>query len=133
MTPSEKSETKRTDDQGVLAVSVESVTQASDKTLRAVFGIVRDVRGEISQRALGIVDWVDGVQQGTIRLARSVVQRTDEVASAWIEANERLALGVVHALGSTAEGATLFASRTAASLTSTRRQRDGVSPIEQHA
>jgi hypothetical protein len=128
-----QSETKRTDDHGVLAVSIDSVAQATEKTLRAGFGIVRDVRGEVSQRALGIIEWIEGVQQGVIRLARSVVQRTDEVGTAWIDANEQLALGVVRALRTTGEGATLFASRTAASLTSTRRERDGVSLTEQHA
>ncbi len=119
---SEKTETKRTDDQGVLAVGVDSVAQATEKTVRAWFGVVRDVRGEISQRVLGVVDWVDGVEQGSIRLARSIVQRTDEVATAWIEANEQLALGVVRALRTTSESATHFASHTAASLTSTRRR-----------
>jgi hypothetical protein len=123
MNMDQKKETKRLlDDQGVLAVSVESATQAAEKTLLACFGIVRDVRGEVSQRALGVVDWVEATQQGLTRLARSVVQRTDEVATAWIDANEQLALGVVRALRSTGHGATFFASRTAASLTSTRQE-----------
>jgi hypothetical protein len=118
----QKKETKRAlDDQGVLAVSVESMAQAAEKTLLAGFGIVRDVRGEVSQRVLGVVDWVEATQQGLTRLARSVVQRTDEVATAWIDANEQAALGVVRALRSTGHGATYFASRTAASLTSTRQ------------
>jgi hypothetical protein len=119
-------DTRRTDDQGVLAVGVDSIAHATEKTLRAYFGIIRDVRGEMSQRVLGVVDWVEGVQQGVIRVARAVVQRTDEVATAWIDANEHVALGVVHALRSTSESATLFASNTAASLTSTRRTREVV-------
>ena len=117
----EKTEAKRTDDQGVLAVGIDSVAQATEKTINAWFGIVRDVRGEISQRILGVVDWMEGIEQGGIRLARSVVQRTDAVATAWIDANEQLALGVVSALRTTSESATVLASRTAASLTSTRR------------
>ena len=120
-----KSDTRRSDDQGLLAVGVESLAHATEKTLRACFGIVRDVRGETSQRVLGVVDWVAGVQQGAIRLARSVVQRTDEVTTAWIDANEQFALGIVGALRTTGEGATHFASRAAASLTSARRRRDG--------
>src|SRR5262245_24158185 len=119
----QKKETRRTlDDQGVLAVSIESASQAAEKTLLACFGIVRDVRGELSQRALGLVDWIEGTQQGMTRLARSVVQRTDEVANAWIDANEQFALGIVRALRSTGHGASFFASRTAASLTSTRQE-----------
>jgi hypothetical protein len=117
----QKKEMKRPlDDQGVLAVSIESVAGAAEKTLLACYGIVRDVRGELSLRAIGVIDWVEGTQQGLTRLARSVVQRTDEVATAWIDANETFALGVVRALRSTGHGATFFASRTAASLTSTR-------------
>ena len=120
----QKKDTKRAlDDQGILALSVESVAQAAEKTLLAGFGIARDVRGELSQRALGVVDWVESTQQGLTRLARSVVQRTDEVANAWIDANEQFALGVVRALKSTGHGASQFASRTAASLTSTRPER----------
>src|SRR5579863_2075710 len=111
-----KTETKRSDDQGVLAVTVESIALATEKTSGAAFGVVRDVRGEVTQRVVGVIDWVDGGQQGTLKLARSVVQRTDEVATAWIDANEQLVLGVVRALRTTGEGATQFASRTAASL-----------------
>jgi hypothetical protein len=122
----QKNETKRSDDQGVLAVTVESIAEATEKTLGACFGVVRDLRGEVTQRVMGVIDWVEGVQQGTIKLARSVVQRTDEVGTAWIDANEQLVLGVIHALRTTGEGATQFASRTAASLTSTRRDRDVV-------
>lgn len=121
-----KSETKRTEDRGVLAVGVDSIAQASEKTFRAGFGIVRDVRGEMAQRALGVIDWVEGVQQGVVRIARSIVQRTDEVATAWIDAQEQVVLGVVGALRTTGEGATRFASNTAASLTSTRRDREVV-------
>ncbi len=117
----QKNELKHTEDQGVLAVGIDSFSRATEKTLLAYFGIVRDVRGEATQRVLGVVDWVEGVQTGVIRLARSVVQRTDETATAWIDAQEQIAVGVVHAFRATGEGATHFASRTAASLTSTRR------------
>jgi hypothetical protein len=117
----DKIETNRpSDDRGVLAVSVESAAQATEKTLLAGFGIARDLRGELAQRAFGLIDWVEAMQQGTVRLARSVVRRTDEVANAWLDANEQLVLGMVRALRSTGHGATLFASRTAANLTSTR-------------
>jgi hypothetical protein len=116
-----KNDVKRNEDEGVLAVGVDSFARATEKTLLAGFGIVRDVRGEVTQRVLGVVDWVEGVHTGVIRLTRSVVQRTDDTAKAWIDAHEQLALGVVRAFRTTGEGATLFASRTAASLTSTRR------------
>ena len=110
------------EDQGVLATSVESVAQATEKTFLAWFGLWRDVRGELAQRAVSVIEWVEGAQQGATRVARSVVQRVDETTVAWIDANERMALSVVRALGTTGQGASALASRAAASLTSTRRE-----------
>jgi hypothetical protein len=110
------------EDQGVLATSVESVAHATEKTFLAWFGLWRDVRGELVQRAVSVIDWVESAQQGATRIARSVVQRVDDVTVAWIDANERMALGVVRALGTTGQGASVFTSRTVASLTSTRRE-----------
>jgi hypothetical protein len=110
------------EDQGVLAMSIESAAQATEKTLTAWFGLWRDVRGELAQRAVNMIEWVEGAQQGTTRLARSVVQRIDEVAVTWIDANERVTLGVVRAFRKTGQGASALVSNTAASLTSTRRE-----------
>jgi hypothetical protein len=116
-----KSDTKHTDDQGVLAISIETIAHATEKTVSSSFALVRDVRGEMVQRVLSVFDWVEGVEQGMLRVARAVVHRSDEVATAWIDANEQVARGVVRALLSTGQGATDFASKAAASLTSTRR------------
>jgi hypothetical protein len=91
--------------------------------LQAWFGFWRDARGEMTQRAGGLIDWLETVQQGTTRLARSAVQRSDDVVTTFIDANERLTLRLVRTLRSTGEGATQFASSTAASLTSTRREK----------
>ncbi len=110
------------EDHGVLALSIEAATQATEKTLVAWFGLWRDVRGELAQRAVNMIEWIEGAQQGTTRLARSVVQRADEVATTWIDANERVTLGVVHAVHKTGQGASVLVSNAAASLTSTRRE-----------
>lgn len=113
---------RHSEDQGVLAMSVDSAAMASEKTLLAWFGLCRDVRGELAQRSVAVIDWVDGTQQGLTRIARTLVQRTDEVIVAWLDAQERLALGVVRAFRTTGHGASRLASRTAASLTSTRAE-----------
>jgi len=89
--------------------------------LVAWFGLWRDVRAELAQRAVNMIEWIEGAQQGATRLARSAVQRIDEVAVAWIDANERVSLGVVRAVHKTGQGASALVSNTAASLTSTRR------------
>jgi hypothetical protein len=113
---------RHSEDQGVLAMSVDTAAFATEKTLLAWFGLWRDIRGELAQRTVGVIDWVDGTQQGVTRIARTLVQRTDEVAVAWLDAQERLALGVVRAFRATGQGASHLASRTAASLTSTRAE-----------
>ena len=113
---------RQSEDQGVLATSVESAAHATEKTVLAWFGLCRDVRGELAQRAMSVIEWVEGAQQSAMRIARSLVQRVDEVTVAWIDANERMALGVVRALGKTGQSASVLASRAAASLTSTRRE-----------
>src|SRR4051812_32216001 len=113
---------RHSEDQGVLAMSVDSAALASEKTLGAWFGLLRDVRGEVAQRTVAVIDWVDGTQQGATRIARTLVQRTDEVAVAWLDAHERLALGIVRAFRTTGHGASRLVSRTAASLTSTRTE-----------
>src|SRR5258705_12575425 len=100
------------ENQGVLAMSIEAATQATEKTLVTWFGLWRDVRGELVQRAVNMIEWIEGAQQGTTRLARSVVQRVDEVASTWIDANERVTLGVVRAVHKTGQGATALVSNT---------------------
>lgn len=119
----QKQETIRgSEDHGVLALGVDSIATAAEKTAFAWFGVWRDVRGEAVQRVNSVIDWIEGMQQGSTRIARAVVQRSDEVASAWIEANERMTLGLVRAVRTTGQGASRLASRTAASLTSTRHE-----------
>jgi len=120
----QKLDGKRTDEHGVFVVGVESIASASEKTLRACFHVVRDARGELVQRVMGALDWIESLEQGGLRLARTVVQRTDEVATAWIDAQERLAFGVLRAARTTSEGATDLASQTAASLIGTHRDRE---------
>ncbi len=108
------------DDRGLLSVAASSAANLGEKAVTASFGMLRDARGEISQRTVGLIDWVDGAQQGSMRLLRTLNQRVDEVVNAFIDSGERVGLAVVRTVDTTGNGAAELMSRTASSLTSTR-------------
>lgn len=87
-------ETKRKD-RPLVAIFVESPGAIGEKAVTAHFGLLREVRSEISQRTLGVIDWVDGAQQGGARLLRSVNQRVDDIVNALIDSGERVGLAAV--------------------------------------
>jgi hypothetical protein len=118
----ERIETRKSDDEGLLAVTVNSTAELGEKTVTAYFGILRDVRGELNQRTNGLIDWLEASQQSVTRILRSLNQRADEVSVAGINAGEGVSLGIVRALWNTSHGATMLASRTASSLTGTRSE-----------
>jgi hypothetical protein len=100
--------------QSALSVGIESATAATEKVLKAWFGFCRDARGEVVERALGLVDWLDTREQSASKRVRSAVQRTDEVVSTWLDSSERLALRRVQTLRPTDDGTRESASTTAA-------------------
>jgi hypothetical protein len=114
----EKIETRKSDDEGLLAVVVNSTAELGEKTVTAYFGTLRDVRGELNQRTNGLIDWLEASQQSFTRLLRSLNQRIDDVTVAGVNAGEGVSLGIVRAIWNTSHGATMLASRTASSLTS---------------
>jgi hypothetical protein len=117
----EKIETRKSDDDGLFAIAVNSTAELGEKTVSAYFGMLRDVRGEMNQRTNGLIDWLEASQQSFTRLLRSLNQRLDEVAVAGVNAGEGVSLGVVRAVWNTSHGATMLASRTASSLTGSNR------------
>jgi hypothetical protein len=118
----ERIEGRKADDDGLLAIAVNSTAELGEKTVTAYFGMLRDVRGELNQRTNGLIDWLEASQQSVTRLLRSLNQRVDDVAIASVNAGEGVSLGIVRALWSTSHGATMLASRTASSLTGGRSE-----------
>lgn len=80
------------------------------------FGALQDVRAEVAVRVGATLDWVDGSQQGTLRLLRSIHHRIDELSKETLEAGEHALTGLVHGVRTTSDEATKFASRAAAVL-----------------
>jgi hypothetical protein len=118
----EKIETRKSDDEGLLAIAVNSTAELGEKTVTAYFGMLRDMRSEMNQRTNGLIDWLEASQQSFTRLLRSLNQRVDDVAVAGVNAGEGVSLGIVRALWNTSHGATVLASRTASSLTGSRSE-----------
>lgn len=89
------------------------VSQGAELTERAVttgFGIVRDVRGELNQRVLAAISFVDNTQQGAIKLLRTVDERVDRLAEDSIDTAESLVVGIIRAVRDTSHGVTELAT-----------------------
>jgi hypothetical protein len=80
------------------------------------FGILQDVRAEVAERITATIDWVDGSQQGTLRLVRTIHHRIDALSKEALEAGEHALTGVVHGVRATSDEATRFAARAAGVL-----------------
>jgi hypothetical protein len=118
----DKIEHRKSDDEGLLTVTVNSTAELSEKAITAYFGLLRDMRSEMNHRTVGLIDWIEASQQSLTRLLRSLNQRVDDVATTGMNAGESMSLGVVRALWNTSHGATVLASRTASSLTGVRSE-----------
>src|ERR1700722_18931836 len=77
------------------------------------FGVLHDVRAEIAVRVGATIDWVDGSQQGTMRLVRTVHRRVDDLWKDTLEAGEQAVTGLLHGVHATSDEATKFAARRA--------------------
>jgi hypothetical protein len=106
------------DEQGLLASWVGLASGVAERGVGTLFGVSQDVRGEVNQRVIGVIDFVDGAQQGQIKLARTVNDRLDLFSSRTIEAAEQAILGLVTTARSAGQGAADLAARSAQQLTS---------------
>jgi len=106
------------DEQGLLLSWVSLASGVAEKGVDTVFGVSQDVRGEVNQRVVGVIDFVDGAQQSQIKLARSITDRLDLFSSRTVEAAEQAILGLVTTARSAGQGAADIASRSAQTLTS---------------
>jgi len=106
------------EEQGLLASWVGLASGVAERGVSTAFGVTQDVRGEVNQRVVGVIDFVDTAQQGQIKLARSISERLDTLSARTVEAVEQAILGLVSTARSAGEGAADLASRSAQSLTS---------------
>jgi hypothetical protein len=98
------------DREGLLGSFVTQTADLAEKATTTAFGVVRDVRGEISQRILGAVSFIDNSQQGLIRLMRGINDRSDKLAEDLIDTLENLTVGTLRAVRDTSRGVTDLAT-----------------------
>jgi hypothetical protein len=109
-------------DRGHVGLIGQWVALSTGLVSRAVgtsFGILQDVRAELAERIVATIDWVDGSQQGTLRLVRSIHRRVDAFSKEALEAGEHALSGVVRGVQATSDEATRFAARAANVLVET--------------
>ena len=74
------------------------------------FALLREVRGEVSQRVLATLDFLESLQHAVFKLARETATRVDKVAGDGVDASEQMTLAVLGTTRSTALGATQLAA-----------------------
>jgi len=111
------------DREGIVASFVTQTTDLAEKATTTAFGVVRDVRGEISQRILGTLAFIDGSQQGLIKLLRGINDRADKLSDEVIDTLESLAVGSLRTVRDTSRGVSELASNVTSGLTRPREIR----------
>jgi hypothetical protein len=98
------------DREGLLSSFVTQTSELAEKLTTTSFGVVRDVRGEISQRILGSIGFLDGSQQGLIKLLRGINDRADKLSEDVIDTIENLTVGALRTVRDTGRGVTDLAT-----------------------
>jgi hypothetical protein len=91
---------------GLVNSWVSQSSELAERTTTAMFGIVRDVRGELNQRVLGTLSFVEGTQQSVLKILRSVDERLDRLSEEMIDTSESLVIGLIRTLRNTGHGVT---------------------------
>jgi hypothetical protein len=88
----------------------------AEETVKTSFGILQEVRNETADRVSATLDFVEGINQGVIRMGRKINDRIDRVSNKAIDSGEKAALSLVTAFRRTGRGATELATTTTAAL-----------------
>jgi hypothetical protein len=73
-------------------------SEAAEKASTKYFGVVRDARGKLSLRILGVIDAIEGKQPALFARLRAANQRADQLAERLIGSVEKLTMSTLHAL-----------------------------------
>ncbi|HEX8950349.1 MAG TPA: hypothetical protein VF997_17715 [Polyangia bacterium] len=111
------------DREGIVASFVMQTAELAEKATTTAFGVVRDVRGELSQRILGTIAFVEGSQQGFIKLLRGINDRADKLSDDLLDTLENLSVGSLRTVRDTSRGVTELATNLTTSLTKPREIR----------
>jgi hypothetical protein len=104
-----------------LPALVHSGAELAQKTSEAAFGALRDVHTEVFTRTSSTIDFVDELQQGSLRLLRRVVARVDHLTLAVISAGEHVSTSTVFTGKNAVEGVNDLVSRTADAVAGAKR------------
>jgi hypothetical protein len=96
--------------EGLVTSWVSQSAELAERTVVTAFGIVRDVQNELNQRVLGVIGFVDGTQQGIIKLVRGIDDRIDKLGEDVIDVAENVTLGIIRTVRNTGHGVTDLAS-----------------------
>jgi hypothetical protein len=86
-------------------------TEAVEKASTKYFGVVRDARGKLSLRILGVIDAVEGKQPALFARLRAANQRADQLAEQLIGSVEKLTMSTLHALRDSGRSVTELATK----------------------
>jgi len=111
------------DREGIVASFVTQTAELAEKATTTAFGVVRDVRGELSQRIVGTLAFIDGSQQSFIKLLRGINERADKLSDDVIDTLENLSVGSLRTLRDTSRGVTELATSVTSGLTRPREIR----------
>lgn len=108
------------DREGILASFVNQTADLAEKATTTAFGVVRDVRGELSQRIVGTIAFVEGSQQGMMKLLRGINDRADRLSDEILDTLESLAVGSLRTMRDASRGVTELATSVTSGLTRPR-------------
>jgi hypothetical protein len=98
---------------GLLTSWVTHSTDLAERTTTTVFGIARDVRGEVNARIVGALSLIEGTQAGAMKLVKSIDERIDRLAEDIIDTAENLTLNFIRTLRDTSHGVTAAVAKAA--------------------
>jgi hypothetical protein len=96
--------------EGLIGSIVTQTSELAEKATMTGFGIVRDVRSEISSRIVGTIGLLDGTQQGLLKLLRGINERADKLSEDVIDTVENLTVGALRTVRDTGRGVTELAT-----------------------
>jgi hypothetical protein len=106
----QKARSVPSDREGLLGGLVSQSADLAEKATSTWFGVARDIRDQVDERITGTLSWIEGTQQGVMKLARGINSRMKKRADDSIDAFERMAVGVVRATRDTSRGVTDWAT-----------------------
>jgi hypothetical protein len=96
--------------EGMLGDLVSQGADLAEKATSTWFGVARDIREEIDQRIIGTLGWIEGAQQGVMKLFRGINGRMKKLTDDSIDTFEGMAMRIVRATRDTSRGVTDWAT-----------------------